>query len=159
MRLRPYRTVDDKIDGVVLTFVDISERRQVEEALRESERQLRQQKRLVEVSHDPIFVWDFDGGIVEWNRGSQEVYGYSREEALGKPKEQLLSTLVPGSSFEELRAKLLQDGNWSGELRHRTKNGETLTVEGRLQLESFDGRRLVLESTGGIAGRKSPRAG
>jgi two-component system CheB/CheR fusion protein len=44
MRLRPYRTVEDKIDGVVITFVDISDRRQVEEALRESERQLRQLK-------------------------------------------------------------------------------------------------------------------
>jgi two-component system CheB/CheR fusion protein len=154
VRLRPYRTVDDKIDGVVLTFVDISERRQVEEALRESERALRQQKRLVETSHDPIFVWDFDGGVVEWNRGSEKVYGYSREEALGRRKEQLLSTVVPGSSFEELRAKLLEHGNWSGELRHRTKSGETLTVEGRLLLESFYGRRLVLESIGGIVGRK-----
>jgi two-component system CheB/CheR fusion protein len=154
VRLRPYRTVDDKIDGVVLTFVDISERRQVEEALRESERALRQQKRLVEISHDPIFVWDFDGGVVEWNRGSQEVYGYSREEALGKRKEQLLSTVVPGGSFEQLRAKLLREGSWSGELTHRTKSGETLTVEGRLLLESIDGRRLVLESTGRIAGRK-----
>jgi two-component system, chemotaxis family, CheB/CheR fusion protein len=44
MRLRPYRTVEDKIDGVVITFVDISERRQVEDALRESERELRQLK-------------------------------------------------------------------------------------------------------------------
>jgi len=40
MRLRPYRTVDDKIDGVVITFVDISERRGVQDALRESERKL-----------------------------------------------------------------------------------------------------------------------
>jgi two-component system CheB/CheR fusion protein len=44
MRLRPYRTVEDKIDGVVITFVDVSDRRHVEEALRESERQLRQLK-------------------------------------------------------------------------------------------------------------------
>jgi two-component system CheB/CheR fusion protein len=42
MRLRPYRTVDDKIDGVVITFVDISDRRKVEDALRESERKLRE---------------------------------------------------------------------------------------------------------------------
>jgi two-component system CheB/CheR fusion protein len=42
--LRPYRTVEDKIDGVVITFVDVSDRRHVEEALRESERQLRQLK-------------------------------------------------------------------------------------------------------------------
>jgi two-component system CheB/CheR fusion protein len=152
VRLRPYRTVDDKIDGVVLTFVDITERRQVEEALRDSERQLRQHKRLVEMSRDPIFTWDFDGVIVEWNRGSEELYGYGRDEALGRRREQLLGTVVPGSSFEALKALLLQDGSWTGELRQRTKKGQTLTVEGRLQLVAFDGKRLVLESTGNIAG-------
>jgi two-component system, chemotaxis family, CheB/CheR fusion protein len=44
MRVRPYRTVDDKIDGAVFTFVDISERRQVQAALQESERQLKKLK-------------------------------------------------------------------------------------------------------------------
>ena len=101
--MRPYRTVDDKIDGVVITFVDITERRAVEEALRRRA-QLRQQKLLVELSREPIFIWDFDGGIVEWNRGCEELYGYSRQEAVGKRKEQLLGTTVPGSSLEELSA-------------------------------------------------------
>ena len=49
MRLRPYRTVDDKIDGVVITFVDVSERHQVEHALRESE--TRQRLLLSELTH------------------------------------------------------------------------------------------------------------
>jgi two-component system CheB/CheR fusion protein len=147
MRVRPYRTVDDKVDGVVITFVDISERHQVEEALRESERRLGQEQHLVELSRDPIFVWDFDDGIVEWNRGSAELYGYRRDEALGKQKEALLGTSVPGSSFAELKAKLRQDGSWAGELRQKTKSGQDLTVESHMQLESFDGRRLVLEST------------
>ena len=40
-RLRPYRTIEDKIDGVVVTFVDIGERRRVADALRESESQMR----------------------------------------------------------------------------------------------------------------------
>jgi two-component system CheB/CheR fusion protein len=45
LRLRPYRTVDDKIDGVVITFVDVSDRRQVEEALRASKRELQALKK------------------------------------------------------------------------------------------------------------------
>jgi two-component system, chemotaxis family, CheB/CheR fusion protein len=147
MRVRPYRTVGDKIDGVVITFVDISERHQVEEALRESERRLGQEQHLVDLSRDPIFVWDFDDGIVEWNRGSEELYGHRRDEALGKQKEVLLGTTVPGSSFAELKAKLVRDGSWAGELRQKAKSGQDLIVESRLQLESFEGRRLVLEST------------
>jgi two-component system, chemotaxis family, CheB/CheR fusion protein len=49
VRLRPYRTIDDKIDGVVITFVDISERHQVEQALREGE--ARQRLLLGELTH------------------------------------------------------------------------------------------------------------
>jgi two-component system CheB/CheR fusion protein len=155
MRMRPYRTVDDKIDGVVLTFIDISERHQMERQLRESERRLGQEQHLVELSRDPIFVWDFDGGIVDWNRGSEELYGYGREEAVGKRSNLLLGTTVPGSSFDEVKAKLLQDGNWAGELRQRSKSGQELIVECRLHLDSFDGRRLVLESTRDVTARRA----
>jgi len=105
VRLRPYRTVDDKIDGVVLTFVDMTDRRHVEEALRASEHMLRQEKQLVDLSRDPIFIWTSNGGVLEWNRGSEELYGYSRAEAVGKRKDKLLATKVPGSSFAELRVK------------------------------------------------------
>ncbi len=97
-----------------------------------------QQKLLVDLSRDPIFVWDFDGGIIEWNRGSEELYGYTRAEALGEQKEKLLRTVVPNSSFDKLRAALLADGNWAGELRQETKDGKDLIVESRLQLEALD---------------------
>jgi two-component system CheB/CheR fusion protein len=155
VRMRPYRTVDARIDGVVMTFVDITERREVEDALRESERRLRQRNRLIDLSRDPIFEWDFDGGIVEWNRGSAELYGFTREEAVGKSKEQLLGPTVLGSTFAELKAKLLKDGSWAGELEQRTKDDRLLAVECRLQLESFDNRRLVLESSRDITQRKA----
>ncbi|HKS60962.1 MAG TPA: HWE histidine kinase domain-containing protein, partial [Xanthobacteraceae bacterium] len=155
LRFRPYRTMDDRIDGVVATFLDITERRDVEQALRDSERRLRQEKRLVEISRDPIFIWDFDGGIIEWNRGSEELYGYTAEEALGKRKEQLLRTSVPGSSFGELKAKLLADGNWTGELHQKTKDGRDIIVESRIVLEDIEGQRVALETTHDITERKA----
>jgi two-component system, chemotaxis family, CheB/CheR fusion protein len=61
---------------------------------------------------------------------------------------------VPGSSFTDLREKLLAAGSWSGEIQHRTKDGRVLTVEAQLDLETVDGRRLVLESTRDITQRK-----
>jgi two-component system CheB/CheR fusion protein len=155
VRLRPYRTVDDKIDGVVLTFVDMTERRHVEQALRESESMLRQEKQLVDLSRAPIFIWDFNGTILDWNRGSEELYGYSREEAIGQRKDKLLATIVPGSSFAELRVKLLDEGTWSGELKHKAKDGRELMVESRIVLETIDGRQLALESTRDVTERKA----
>jgi two-component system CheB/CheR fusion protein len=154
MRLRPYRTIEDKIDGVVITFIDITDRRQVDEALRVSEESLRQDQRLVELSRDPIFIWDFDGGIVFWNRGSEELYGYSSAEAIGKRKDHLLATQVPGSSFAELRAKLLAEGGFSGEVRHHTKDGRELSIETRIVLNTQGGKRLALESTRDVTERK-----
>jgi two-component system CheB/CheR fusion protein len=155
MRMRPYRTVDNKIDGVVITFVDITERRRVEHSLRESESQLRQQKRLVELARVPIFMWDPHGGILEWNRGCEELYGYTSGEAIGKRKEELLKTEVPGSSVEELTDKLREEGVWIGELLHRAKDGRVLTVEALIQIETISGRQLALQSMRDISDRKA----
>src|SRR5262249_57942175 len=102
----------------------------------------------------PIFIWDFDDGIVEWNRGCEELYGYTRAEALGKTKEKLLGTQVRNSSFNKLRETLLAQGSWSGELRQETKDGRVLVVESQMGLEALDDRRLVMESTRDITERK-----
>ena len=154
VRMRPYRTVDDKIDGVVITFVDVTERRSVEEALRTGERQLKQMKLLLELSREPIFVWDFDDGIIDWNRGCEELYGFTREEAMGKRTADLLGTAVPDSSVRQLHGQLLATGHWDGQLRQRAKDGKMLMVEARLDLEEVDGRRLVLESSRDVTQRE-----
>ncbi len=78
-----------------------------------------------------------------------------REEAIGKKKDKLLGTIVPRSSFGELRVKLLDEGNWSGELKHWTKDGRELTIESRLILEMVDGQQLALENTRDITERKA----
>ncbi|HYM17699.1 MAG TPA: HWE histidine kinase domain-containing protein, partial [Micropepsaceae bacterium] len=155
VRLRPYRTVDDKIDGVVATFVDMTERRRIEDALRSSEARLRHETRLVEVSRAPVFVWDLDGGIVDWNRGSEQLYGFSKKEAVGQKKQVLLKTQVPGSSWDALEKQLVKKGSWDGELQQVTKDGRTILVESQIELVPMDGHRLVLESTRDVTERKA----
>jgi two-component system CheB/CheR fusion protein len=126
----------------------------MEQALRDSEHQLRQQKRLLDLSRVPVFMWEFDGVIIEWNRGCEELYGYTREEAVGKHKEWLLKTEVPGSYFAEVTNKLRQAGMWTGELSHRAKDGRVLTVEAVIQVEPVGGRQLALQSMRDITDRK-----
>jgi two-component system, chemotaxis family, CheB/CheR fusion protein len=154
VRLRPYRTVDDKIDGVVITFVDISDRRQIEEALRASEQHLLHEKQLIDLSRAPIFVWELDGSIVQWNRGCEEVYGFKHSEAIGQQSHKLLRTTVPGSSFEQIKATLSERGSWNGEMVQKAKDGLELTVDSRLELNTVEGRRLVFESGRDVTERK-----
>src|SRR5262249_10911490 len=123
--------------------------------MRLSEDRLRRESSLIALSRSPIFAWEFDGGIVEWNRGSEQLYGYTREEALGQRKDLLLRTTVSGSTFTALRKELAETGRWSGEVHHRTKDGRELIVEADIELISYGGRRLALESTMDVTERKA----
>ena len=81
-RMLPYRTVEDHIDGVVLTFVDITARKNAEEATRSSEERFRL---LVEGVQDyAIFLFDENGTISSWNSGVERVLGYRQSQWIGR---------------------------------------------------------------------------
>jgi PAS domain S-box-containing protein len=79
---------DDRIVGAVLTFRDISRRKEAELALRKSEEQLRA---FVDSSEDGIITMDAGGSIVFCNRGAERLFGYARADLLGQPMTQLLA--------------------------------------------------------------------
>lgn len=74
-RILPYRTPDNRIDGVVITFFDITQRIA-------SEAQARRLATVLCDSNDAVTVHDFDGKITSWNRGAERMYGYTAAEAL-----------------------------------------------------------------------------
>src|SRR5215813_1114882 len=100
---------------------------------------------LVELSFEPIIVWDFERGIVDWNQGSERLYGFTRTEAVGCVIHDLLRTVYP-VPLKEILAQLDVQGKWKGELRHTTKSGRKVIVESRQQSAEIGGRRVVLET-------------
>jgi PAS domain S-box-containing protein len=141
--IRPYVTREKKVEGVVIAMVDIDQLKRDREKLRQ----------LVELSFEPMIVWDFEKGVVEWNQGCERLYGFTREEAIGRVIHDLLQTErpLPLKQVEEL---LTTDGEWKGELRHRTKDGRTVFVDSRQQIAQIAGRPVVLETNRDITDRK-----
>ena len=77
MHATPYRTAEDRIDGVVLTFVDITERKRNEERLRRSEERLR---RVIEIETVGIAFFDRNGRVTDANDAFLRMVGYGRLE-------------------------------------------------------------------------------
>ena len=138
LTVSPIRDANGTVIGVSKIARDITARKQAEESLQ-------QQRRLIELSHEPIFAWDTERGIVQWNRGCEHLYGYTAEEALGQSSHQLLQTTF-STSLTDIMAVLDVKGEWTGEIRHRTKSGQGLVVESRWAMLKATGRNLVLET-------------
>jgi PAS domain S-box-containing protein len=133
--------------AILETNNDITERKRGEDALR-------RQANLLEQTHDAIMVWEFPRTIIFWNRGAEQLYGFSREEAIGRHSHELLQTVhpLPTPVFE---AELERDGEWKGELTHTVRDGRKILVESRqVLMREADGRRLVLETNRDVTERK-----
>ncbi len=81
MHIMPYRTLDNVIEGAVITFVDITERKKIQEKFEKANELLRLAV-VVRDAHDAITVQDLDGRIIAWNPGAMRMYGWSEAEAL-----------------------------------------------------------------------------
>ena len=137
LRLRPYRTTDNKIDGVVIVLNDI-------DVLKRSEQAARRQTELLEQAHEPIFMWELGGTITYWNKAAEEIYGYTKAEALNRRSHELLVTSPPPGVFCEALEK---DGRWSGPLTHTTRDGRQIAVDSHMVLvRETDGREVVIEA-------------
>jgi len=133
---------------VLIACEDITERKEAEAALRE-------QASLLNLTHDSIFVRGMDDVITYWNRGAEELYGWTAEQAVGTVSHQLMQTGFP-APIDEIRVELLRTGRWEGELVHTKADGTQVMVASRWALQSdAEGNPLaVLETNNDITASK-----
>jgi PAS domain S-box-containing protein len=143
-----YRVGEPELRRVAVVFSEISERVRSEKALRE-------QAALLDLARDAIMVRGLDGTIRYWNHGAEEMYGYSRQQAIGRVSHELLSTVFP-QPLTEIEALVLSGGRWDGELGHTTRNGTRIDVSSQwvLQHDKDGFASGVLEINNDISARK-----
>jgi PAS domain S-box-containing protein len=114
-----------------------------------------QQASLLNLTHDPIFVRDMSDVITYWNRGAQELYGWTDKQAIGRRSQELLQTIFP-TPLEDIRAELLRTDRWEGELKKTKADGTQVVVASRWSLRRDDQERpvAVLETNNDITERK-----
>ena len=137
-------------------------RRRVEDQLRQARDELQaeviersQQASLLDLTHDTIFVRDWSNSILYWNRGAQELYGWTPEQAMGQRTHELLKTVFP-VPLDDIHTELLQTGRWEGELEHTKVDGSTVAVASRwsLRRDEYGSPAAILETNNDISSQK-----
>lgn len=139
-RFMPYRTMEDRIDGAVLTFIDITARREVEERLHEGERRMRI---VAESTKDyAITTLDEEGRVVTWNAAASRMFGFEESEAIGQPFESLYprEEREQGMPAEDLQ-RARKEGRIEEDRWHVRKDGSRLYCSGVLMRLDDDSLR------------------
>jgi PAS domain S-box-containing protein len=123
--------------------------------VRKSFEVLREQAGLLNLTHDTVFVRDMNDVITYWNRGAEERYGWTSEEAVGKVFHRLMQTIFP-VALKVINSALLRTGCWEGEVVHTKRDGTQVIVASRWSLQRDEqGRPLAtLETNNDITERK-----
>jgi PAS domain S-box-containing protein len=113
------------------------------------------QARLLDLTHDAIFVRSLDHVISFWNRGAENCYGWNREEAIGKVSHELLESVFP-IALDKIMDTVLNTGRWEGEVSRTRRDGSEIVVASRWSLEKdAEGRPVgLLEINTDITERK-----
>ena len=104
LRIRPYRTLENVIEGAVITFFDISEIKQAREALQKANDLLRLAAVIVNDAHDAVVLQDMQVQILAWNPAAVRMYGWSEAEA----QQMNISDLIPKGLRKEALENIQQ---------------------------------------------------
>jgi PAS domain S-box-containing protein len=133
------RTIAQEAPGNLTqcAVADVSGREKIEDLLREP-------AALLDLATEAIVVRDLGGKILFWNSGAENLYGWRREEVLGRILQQVVETRFP-VPFQQIDSMILAAGRWQGNLVQHTRDGREITVNSRKALNTDGSHRVVLE--------------
>ena len=132
----PILNTDGSIREWVGTLTDVTETRKAAAILEVQAQLMRDQADLLALVNETVIVRDGNDNIVSWNRAAEEMYGFSRDQSIGRVTHDLLETHFSGSETKEsVRAALERDGFWEGELIHVRNDGSSIVVLSRQALQ------------------------
>jgi two-component system CheB/CheR fusion protein len=148
MRMRPYRTVDNKIDGVVVTFIELTERRKAEERFRLA----------VEAAPSGMIMVDSGGRMILLNAHAEKLFGYGRHELIGQKVEMLLPERFrakhPGLRLGYMAQPTIRPMGVGRDLFALRKDGSEFPVEIGLSPIATEQGSMVLAAIVDITERK-----
>jgi len=127
LRIQPYRTVDNVIEGAVISFGDITEIVRQRQLL-QAKNELLRMVSVVQDSQDPIIVQDLTGKILAWNPTATKLYGWSEEEALGMNFRDHIPAERQEEALQKIRRLVSSEALETYRTQRLTKDGRILEV-------------------------------
>jgi diguanylate cyclase (GGDEF)-like protein/PAS domain S-box-containing protein len=124
--------LDEKDRRLLVVVEDVTEEQRLREEARAHERRYRDQGSLLDKATDAIMVRGIDHRILFWNKGAERLYGWTSEDAIGKSSYELVYD--DPAVFSKITKRVMDHGEWRGEIIKRRKDGSTLIVEGQWTL-------------------------
>lgn len=117
--------------GIAIFATDVTDDERQRSEISKITARAYEQAALLDASNEAMIIEDLGNVVLFWNKGAELIYGWTREEAIGRNIRDLIYS--DRAVFEGPAAALLRDGRWSGELEQRTKDGRTVIIECRWQ--------------------------
>ena len=106
---------------LLLSLFDLTERRSAEQ-------KLRKQAEIIDKVSEAIIIIDLDSKVTDWNQGAAQIYGWRKEEVIGKPFRELVPTTYPYDSAEQVFVKFSSNDFWQGVAVQIGRDGREIHV-------------------------------